>query len=227
MMKDKTLFSVLNNNSKNFAPIMDFNFSLEGVHIDLSINNRELQELTPNTPETWKKYIWDYMKSKSKKVCFGGYLEERTFYLNSELFTSDGDPRIIHIGLDIWAEVGTPLMAPLDGDIHSFNYNKEYLDYGYTIILKHELEGLSFHTLYGHLSMNSIENKKVGDKINRSEIFATLGDLNENGNWPPHLHFQIIIDMENKTGDYPGLCSKSTIEKYKMNCPDPTVMLGL
>ena len=49
----------------------------------------------------------------------------------------------------------------------------------------------------------------------------------ENGNWPPHLHFQIIEDMELKEGDYPGVCTSANREKYLANCPNPDLILTL
>jgi peptidoglycan LD-endopeptidase LytH len=49
----------------------------------------------------------------------------------------------------------------------------------------------------------------------------------ENGNWPPHLHFQLIADMEGWKGDYPGVCKYSEREKWLGNCPDPDLVLDL
>jgi hypothetical protein len=48
-----------------------------------------------------------------------------------------------------------------------------------------------------------------------------------NGDYAPHLHFQIIIDMENKKGDYPGVCSSKTLAFYLQNCPDPNLLLKI
>jgi hypothetical protein len=49
----------------------------------------------------------------------------------------------------------------------------------------------------------------------------------ENGHWPPHLHFQLIIDMGKAKGDYPGVCKYSEREKYLDNCPDPGFILSM
>jgi hypothetical protein len=49
----------------------------------------------------------------------------------------------------------------------------------------------------------------------------------ENGQWPPHLHFQVIIDMEFKKGDYPGVCKLNEKEKYLRNCPNPDLILQM
>ena len=61
----------------------------------------------------------------------------------------------------------------------------------------------------------------------RGEEIAHFGTPAENGNWPPHLHFQIIHDIEMKKGDYPGVCSYGEKDKYLQNCPDPDLVLNM
>jgi murein DD-endopeptidase MepM/ murein hydrolase activator NlpD len=115
----------------------------------------------------------------------------------------------------------------LGGRIHSFGYNNKFGDYGATLILIHQLEGMAFQTLYGHLSLKDIQTLVVGQYITIGEKFGHFGEPVENGHWPPHLHFQIIIDMELKVGDYPGVCKYSEKDKYLANCPDPDLILRL
>jgi murein DD-endopeptidase MepM/ murein hydrolase activator NlpD len=88
------------------------------------------------------------------------------------------------------------------------------------------LETIVFHTLYGHVSLSDLAQLHEGQYINRGEIIAHFGDFNENGNWPPHLHFQVIGDMYSKKGDFPGVCAISEQEKYLSNCPDPNFILN-
>jgi hypothetical protein len=66
-----------------------------------------------------------------------------------------------------------------------------------------------------------------GQYINRGQEFAHFGEPRENGQWPPHLHFQIIADMQFKKGDYPGVCKFSEREKYLHNCSDPDLILQM
>ena len=139
----------------------------------------------------------------------------------------NGEPRRLHLGVDIWGKANTKVMAPMDGMVHSFAFNSAFGDYGATIILSHFLESISFYTLYGHLSLASITNLQEGERINRGEVFAEFGIPQENGNWPPHLHFQIIKDLQDKKGDYPGVCKNSEREVYLQNCPDPDLILGM
>ena len=137
------------------------------------------------------------------------------------------EPRRLHLGIDIWGKPHTKVMAPMDGLVHSFAFNNAFGDYGATIILTHNLEGQTFYTLYGHLSLNSIKNIQEGEHIKKGDVFAEFGIPFENGQWPPHLHFQIISDMDRSKGDYPGVCKHSEKESYLSNCPDPDLILQM
>ncbi len=138
-----------------------------------------------------------------------------------------GAPRRLHLGVDIWGPADTPVYAPLPATVHSFAFNSAYGDYGATLILQHEMEGIIFHTLYGHLSLKSIEDKREGQTIENGEWIATFGEPAENGHWPPHLHFQIIIDMKEAKGDYPGVCAFDERESYLQNSPDGDLILNM
>ena len=137
------------------------------------------------------------------------------------------EPRRLHLGTDIWGKPHEAVMTPLDGIVHSFAFNGAFGDYGTTIILTHQLSGVSFYTLYGHLGLNSIKNLQEGHLIRKGEIFAEFGIPSENGQWPPHLHFQIIADLQGWEGDYPGVCKFSERDKWLNNCPDPDLILQM
>jgi murein DD-endopeptidase MepM/ murein hydrolase activator NlpD len=157
----------------------------------------------------------------------GGYNEHRTIYGRSSRFDGEEEPRRLHLGIDIWGAAGTPVFAPLTGHIHSFAFNNYFGDYGATIILRHQVNERVFHTLYGHLSYNDLEGLQEGELINGGTPFAHFGKPAENGHWPPHLHFQIVEDMGEKKGDYPGVCQFSGRMDYLQNSPDPDVVLQL
>ncbi|MNX43456.1 hypothetical protein D3C86_739100 [compost metagenome] len=118
-------------------------------------------------------------------------------------------------------------MAPLDGKVHSFKNNIGLGDYGPTIILEHEVENEKFYTLYGHLSLESIKDLNVGKQFKKGEQIATLGNAAVNGDYAPHVHFQIIQDIEDYWGDYPGVCNSNDLNFYIENCPDPNLLLKI
>lgn len=155
----------------------------------------------------------------------GGYNEKRGWYARGEQFSNGEEVRSIHLGIDIWAPAGEPVYAPYDSVVHSAQDNALFGDYGPTVILTHEVEGVAFHTLYGHLSRESLPGKEPGTAIKQGQQIGTLGAPPINGDWPPHLHFQIILDMLGKVGDYPGVAAESQRELYLTLCPDPNLIL--
>src|SRR5207237_423884 len=48
-----------------------------------------------------------------------------------------------------------------------------------------------------------------------------------NGDWPPHLHFQIIIDLLELDRDFPGVAFASQRAIWTSLSPNPNVMLGI
>jgi murein DD-endopeptidase MepM/ murein hydrolase activator NlpD len=198
------------------------------VSLDLSDSNDDLKSRNLNTATDYENYISEYLNLHDAKIAFGGYQETRNLYKRSGVFNNQtSDERNIHIGLDLWINASAPIFAALDGEIHSFKNNDALGDYGPTIILKHQIEDFTFHTLYGHLSLESISDKKVGDFVKKGEKIGALGLPPINGDYAPHLHFQIIIDLENNLGDYPGVCSQNKLAFYANNCPDPNLLLKI
>ncbi|NRR91980.1 peptidoglycan DD-metalloendopeptidase family protein [Winogradskyella undariae] len=211
-------------------PLIDISVTKNAyASLDLSVKNSELKQVNVSSSKDLEAYIWNYMKENNAKVAFGGYLEQRGIYQRSDYFNqlNKETERNIHIGIDLWIEANTAIFSPLEGTIHSFKNNTNYGDYGPTIVLKHKIEDFEFYTLYGHLSLASIENLKVGAEVKQGEQIANLGTAEVNGDYPPHLHFQIIKDIEDYKGDYPGVSNQIDLEFYKLNCPDPNLLLKL
>lgn len=226
-----SLITALKNNQALFHPVVPFNAGTDRLEpLDLTAANEELTDSILEDEGKFTAYIDSLLQKTGARYGIGGYAEHRTVYRVSTVFDgmNPGDePRRLHLGTDIWGKAGTPVMAPLDGKVHSFAFNDQVGDYGATIILSHTIEQFAFHILYGHLSLHSIQHTREGDTIAKGQEFASLGILAENGHWPPHLHFQLIIDMEGRKGDYPGVCKYSEKEQYLGNSPDPDLLLQL
>ena len=232
------LYELLKIHKRDFHQVVKFDSEHQKlVPFDFTENNIELEGINLQDTEEFSKYIFDKLKIQNAKFGFGGYNELRSLYNRSGLFNNNlldkitskltEEPRRLHIGIDIWGEEGTEIFAPLDGTIHSFAFNNNFGDYGATIIMLHQLEEINFYTLYGHVSLRDINTLKAGKYINHGQKFAHFGNPKENGHWPPHLHFQIIKDINTYQGDYPGVCKFSEREKYLLNSPDPDVILNM
>lgn len=230
MAMNNPLKAILQRNSEVFHPVVPFNSFLDRIiALDLTAANKDLlPEMLADTG-LFTAYIEQYLSDNQAIYAIGGYGELRTMYSRSRVFDEGrpGDePRRLHLGIDIWGPAGTKVFCPLGGMVHSFAMNNADGDYGATLILLHQLEGVSFYTLYGHISEADLR-VSPGEYINHGQEMAHFGTPKENGNWPPHLHFQLIMDMELREGDYPGVCRYSEREKYLSNCPDPDLILQL
>lgn len=186
---------------------------------------QENEQYPMQTNEGLAACIQDQIESQGGQWGYGGYLEERNIYRRSAHFDgSQDEARSIHLGLDIWGPAGTDIFAPISGKIHSFQYNAAPFDYGATILLEHEWNGYLFYTLYGHLSRADLKGIKAGDIIEKGIPFSHFGSEKDNGGWVPHLHFQLILDIGDFKGDYPGVVKPSEHEYYAQNCPDPSLL---
>lgn len=152
----------------------------------------------------------------------GKYNEKRPDIYTSSLFSAK---RNIHMGIDIFAPVNTPIHAFSDGEIFLFGYNGGDLDYGYTLVTQHSVDGAALYSLYGHLSEMSLKGKKEKQKIVRGEVIAWIGDRRENGGWFPHLHFQLSYEKPDKP-DMPGVVAEDDLPGALVKYPDPRLVLG-
>jgi len=152
----------------------------------------------------------------------GGYNEKRGNMYLAPHFESR---RNIHMGIDIWAPAGEPVYAVLDGKVAYTAKNSRMGDYGGTIVLRHTVDGEEIFALYGHLSLKSLERTKAGDVVQAGDIIGWLGDESENGNWPPHLHYQ-LSRRDPGEADMPGVVSEQERDKALELYPDPRIILG-
>lgn len=217
----------MNWNKVEFFPVMGEKLNNENtITLDFSHNNPDLMNLDLASTKVFDEYVAQQIKKSGHKYGIGGYLEHRAIYRRSPVFgTAEADFRNIHLGIDIWTVAGAPVYCHFDGIIHSFQDNAGFGNYGATIILEHELFSRKLYSLYGHLFLSDLTNLKLGQVVKGGDLLAHIGPFPENGDWPPHLHFQLMWDLMGNVGDFPGVCSKREIDKYVANCPDPNLIL--
>lgn len=202
------------------------------VVFDLSVEGDLISgDHTLNSESFLSARIKEAMTQAGASVGMGRFDEPRILY-SSPLFNnsrfSEREERTVHLGNDLFVDAGSPVYAPFDGIIHAFAYNPAPLDYGNVIMLSHKTDaGHPFYTLYGHLGGNSLEGKSKGQKVAAGEMFASVGSPGENGGWSPHLHFQVISDIERVTIDFPGVCPAGEREAWKILSPDPLPVLNI
>ena len=209
-----------------FALIIGYDYRNEPlVILDLTKNNNDLRKVDVNDAVQFSAYIDDQLKKYNSRIGICIYMEDRSIY-QSPLF-KDRMIRTIHLGIDLWVDSCVEVFVPMDGIVHSFQNNKGKGDYGPTIVMEHTLDDITFYTLYGHLSISSLDDKAEGKIIKRGKKIGEVGTFPDNGDYPSHVHFEIITDMQGKKGDFPGVASKEQINKYRVLCPDPNMILQI
>jgi len=197
-------------------------------NLDLSVSSKKLAFNSDFNDGDFFQFKIDQLQKKNPtKLIAGGYLEPRSVYTSSnydKIGNKGRESRSIHLGIDFWLPVQTPVHALLDGEIVTAVNDEVDKGYGGLIILKYQTENFEFFTLYGHLSVTSVLDKKQGDTIKKGDCIGYLGNSNENGNWVPHLHFQVLLSSLGFKNDFPGVAYHNEINIWKSICPDPNLL---
>jgi 4-aminobutyrate aminotransferase-like enzyme/Ser/Thr protein kinase RdoA (MazF antagonist) len=160
----------------------------------------------------------------------GRYGETRGIYL-SPLFAgarATDERRTVHLGIDLFVPPGSAVRAPLAGVVHLVANNRAPQDYGPLVVLRHEAaDGTAFFTLYGHLTEDTLAGLSPGRPVARGEEIARVGAPPSNGDWPPHLHFQLILDLLEKDADFPGVALPRECLVWQAFSPDPNLLLRI
>ena len=217
--------------SQTVEPVMDLPEHENGVCVlDLSVASGELTGRDTDDTEEFTARVFARMRAEGATLGVGRYLEPRAFYLSEAFDGREGDPRerrTVHLGIDLFDEPGAAVRAPLAGRVKSVRDNAGRLDYGPTVILEHEAPDGPFWTLYGHLERASVEELAEGANVKAGQEIGRLGPFPENGDWPPHLHFQIIADLLDHEGDFPGVALPRERDAWRSFSPDPNLLLRL
>ena len=220
-------------NGRSAAPVIPANLRAGNcVVLDLSVGSRFLGADPANAAEPkMTPKIREVAARRGVNVAVGRYNEARAVY-SSSLFQTSANPtderRTIHLGVDLFVDPGTPVCAPFEATLHAFADNGAPQDYGPVVILRHQPQGApEFFTLYGHLSRESLAALRIGRPISRGEEFARIGTAAENGGWTPHLHLQIVLDLLDRSTDFPGVALASQRDVFTGLSPDPNLLLGI
>jgi 4-aminobutyrate aminotransferase-like enzyme/Ser/Thr protein kinase RdoA (MazF antagonist) len=198
--------------------------------LDLSVAGLDLDDAAVVGTPAFVRFVSDALETHDAQIGIGRYDEPRPVY-TTEAFEGPAsehpERRTVHLGADLFIDPGAPVFAPLDGRVHSVGSNEAPLDYGPTVILQHDPPGAPrFYTLYGHLAEDALH-LAPGMEIARGDAFARVGTFEVNGHWPPHLHFQLVTDVLDREGDFPGVAPPSERGVWLSLSPDPNLILRL
>ncbi|HEX9185519.1 MAG TPA: aminotransferase class III-fold pyridoxal phosphate-dependent enzyme [Vicinamibacteria bacterium] len=215
------------------APVLDADLRTAPCLVfDLSVGSL-LLGADPSLAETGPltKRLFAEMGRAGAAVGVGRYDEARGLYVARQ-FGSGGRPtderRTVHLGIDLFVEPGATVRAPLPGVVHVLADNAAPQDYGPLVVLRHETDDATpFFTLYGHLSRDTLGGLEVGRRVEAGQAIARVGAPPANGDWPPHLHFQLILDLMERDADFPGVALPSQRAVWTSLSPDPNVLLRI
>jgi len=198
--------------------------------LDLSVGSTLLDGHDTDDTPAFSRRVFEEMARRRATLGVGRYREPRGFYLTDAFAGRPSEMperRTVHMGIDLFAPAGSWVRAPLDARVHAVHDNAARLDYGPTVILEHEGPDGRFWTLYGHLERASVAELSAGDRVAAGTAFARVGPYPENGDWPPHLHFQIVTDLLGHDHDFPGVAAPREVPLWAAFSPDPNLLLRL
>jgi murein DD-endopeptidase MepM/ murein hydrolase activator NlpD len=217
------LLDVLRSRRANFAPVVrtDGNAIVFDLSTGARVHGRDLAGLDV-TAQT--RLIEGEMSAAGTAFAFGRYGEPRSLYNNEHFIDAEtGEARTIHLGIDLFCVPGTAVHAPLDAAVEFVAHNDMALGYGPMLVLRHRLAACEFFTLYGHLGVDTFARVAAGQSVAAGEQIAVVGSPPGNGNWPPHLHMQLITDLAGLGSDFPGVAAVSQRERWFALSPSPAV----
>ncbi|MEN8745964.1 MAG: peptidoglycan DD-metalloendopeptidase family protein [Polaribacter sp.] len=212
-----TLFPTVNKNEIHQIDLSTSSAFIGGIEEfnDLAFFQKKLEALQKKVPT---------------KIIAGGYLEKRALY-TSAIYKSASDNgferRNIHLGVDFWLPENTPVHALLEGEVVCVTNDAYPKGYGGLLILKHQVADFHFYTLYGHNTVQSVQKHAIGSRVKKGAQIAVLANASENGDWVPHLHFEIMLSRLDYTDDFPGVAFESELAIWKSICPDPNLLFKL
>ena len=221
----------LTNNAAKIGPLLGRDLSTTPVApLDFSAGSPLIaSDDAANEPTELDRRLHRVLAEHGATIGAGGYDEARLIY-RWPTESRGAEPRTIHIGLDLSLAAGTPLYAPIEGVVHGFENADSHHDYGPVMVLRHTTGGddpVEFYTLYGHLTRDSLDRLRVGQKFRKGTEFARVGSAPSNGNWWPHVHVQLITDMLDVPCNVDGAVRASQREVWHSICPDPNLLLQI
>ena len=206
------------------APLLLLDASVSSPYIDVGHGDYD--------PERMTTALFRAIEDAGAQAGIGRYDEYRLIYQSDGFTDFTGHQRTLHIGIDIFQAAGSPVFAPLAGKVLALTNNNAPFDYGGSVILQHDIQGddgelLTFYTLYGHLSPHSFQHLAVGQPVAPGNKLAEMGEIEANGYWPPHVHFEVITDLLDETDTFFGVGNHDHRNVWLHLCPDPNLILGI
>ncbi|MDY0873880.1 aminotransferase class III-fold pyridoxal phosphate-dependent enzyme [Dongia rigui] len=216
-------------NNHRFGPVVDAPLDRDHVAIlDASLAPERLAHPSQNGGENLTAWWRAQLARIAPRIGIGRYAEDRGIYDHPEA-PREANPRKIHHAIDIFLPAGSKVLCPYPGTVADIGNDTERHGFGGILILRHETDaGVPFWTFYGHLAPAGLAGWKPGQVVAQGTLIGTLASEAENGDWPPHLHFQLMTHLMGwEALDVIGISWASQWELWREICLDPNIILGI
>lgn len=217
-------------NTSTFAPVLEIDLRREAcLVLDLSAAGSLLNAPgSDNSEPALTARIHDAMRAAGVRIAVGRYDELRPPYASARNPDDPGDPRVVHLGVDVFVEPGMMVHAPIAGVVYDAGESKSALGFGPTVVLRHEIDdGTPFFTLYGHLDPECLSLCPPGRPMAPGAQLGRIGTSDVNAGWTPHLHFQVLTDLLGLGRRIPGVGRLGQRAAWRLLSPNPNLVLGI
>ncbi|MCF8113040.1 MAG: aminotransferase class III-fold pyridoxal phosphate-dependent enzyme, partial [Desulfotignum sp.] len=208
------------------------------VPVDLSVGSAWLGNAADYAdPDHLAFKLTQLSRAHGRAVPAGGYLEYRTrsFLAAHEAGMTqpvrkegNSGPKYCtaHLGVDLWADTGTPVHALFDGRVVQVRGEGEDTedckDVNICLVLAHRTpDDIVFYTLYDGLDPECSTRLQDNQILRKGDRLGVVGSWNKNGTRVPHLHFQVMLDRLGYGCDFPCTAFPDNLEVWQSICPDP------
>ena len=192
-------------------------------YISLAEDSPYINQIAGKSQQELDGIISEIHREQGVTWSLSGNRENRkALYVDSP--TISGEGRTVHLGVDLNVSAGTPVFAPLSGEVVVSEHEAGQGTFGAMVVMKVELGGSIFYMQFAHLDTASLP--KLGTKIERGEQVGIVGEYDVNGNFFEHLHFQVLTQLGFEKGfQYKGLCRPEDMATINDFIPDPMALI--
>lgn len=179
----------------------------------------------------------DHVESRSAQLqrilgvdwFYGGWMEDRSIVWSDTYLRETGN--FLHLADDFNVPAGTMVFCVADGPIvHMGTDSPLKGGWGGHIVQKIQFHGKPHALIYCHLGF--MQPRDTPCDISKGDFIGLVGNKSENGGWGPHLHLQLVADIDDVTDwahfmdkEIDGYGKVSDIEYWAKRCPDPTPLI--
>ncbi|CAN7620873.1 aminotransferase class III-fold pyridoxal phosphate-dependent enzyme [Brucella pseudogrignonensis] len=222
----------VSDNAKTFAPIVrPAPATLKKAIVPYGDASHFMTVASAEQRATEATQWWDdFCAQNDIELGIGSWGEKRTVYTDKAFQSRfiEGQRRIHHLGVDLFMPAGTPLYTPLAATVASVEIEHEPLGYGGLVKLEHHPENCPpFVTLWGHMAHEALGRLKTGQKLQPGDLVGHMGDIDENGGWTPHLHFEMTTDVNLTATEILGVGEAAYLKVWADLFPDVADLAGI